>query len=176
MRPFTLLLALLATATVSLGAAVATTKRRFGDDDDNEVVESVAAGARHTPKDWGINGGKIYFDEISGEFKARPPPPKPSSSTEGRRTTKDEIKDDKQSAKISGGRGQQSGEDAARLNKVLKRRKKWRPALAASVTATEENEVEGGVGETDGEAEDNSGAAARGADDIGAKAGGAHLG
>ena len=171
MRPFLLLLAVLAAAAVSLSAAVATTKKRFGDD---ETVESGAAdGIRHTPKDWGINGGQIYFDEISGEFKARPPALTKSSLSKGRPSSQD--KDDDQSTTSQSKAGEvvssvrmrgQSNEDAARLNKVLKRRKKWRkPGVAdASLAPLGENEVEEGR-ETDGEMEEEDNGGPRGRED-----------
>jgi hypothetical protein len=149
MRPVLLQVALLAAAAVSLVAAVATTKRRFGDDDEVSVVESAAAaaGARQTPKDWGINGGQFYFDEISGEFKARPPaaaksikerPSKESQARSKEATTAEAVS----SVRVRG----QGKEQPAQLNKVLKKRIKWRkPATADGVAALgEESETEEG--------------------------------
>jgi hypothetical protein len=195
MRPCRLLLAVLAAAAVSPVSPVATTKRRFGDDDsDSAVISSAAAdsGARHTPKDWGINGGQIYFDEISGQFKARPP----GGSSVSRKSNEDEgRKDDLMSSKTGGDgregldivssvrtRGQSTEEDAGRLsNKVLKRRKKWRKTTltaASSAGDAEENEVGGGGSrdpeEGEGEEESAGSEATRArdnaADDILAKA------
>ncbi len=191
MRPCRLLLAVLAAAAVSPVSPVATTKRRFGDDDsDSAVIISAAAdsGARHTPKDWGINGGQIYFDEISGQFKARPP----GGSSVSRKSNEEEgRKDDLRSSKTGREgsdivssvrtRGQSTEEDAGRLsNKVLKRRKKWRKTTltAAPSGDAEENEVgEGGSrdpeeGEGEGESAGSEATRARdnAADDILAKA------
>jgi hypothetical protein len=191
MRPCRLLLAVLAAAAVSPVSPVATTKRRFGDDDsDSAVINSAAAdsGARHTPKDWGINGGQIYFDEISGQFKARPPG---GSSSVSRKSNEDERrKDDLRSSKTGGEgldivssvrtRGQSTEEDAGgRLsNKVLKRRKKWRKTTLTAAAASgdaEENEVGGesldpDEGEEEGAGSEATRARDNAADDILAKA------
>jgi hypothetical protein len=170
MRPCRLLLAVLAAAAVSPVSPVATTKRRYGDDDsDNAVIISAAAdsGARHTPKDWGINGGQIYFDEISGQFKARPP----GGSSVSRKSNEDERrKDDLRSSKTGGEgldivssvrtRGQSTEDEAGRLsNKVLKRRKKWRKTTLTAASASgdaEENEVGGEGSREEGEGEEES--------------------
>jgi hypothetical protein len=189
MRPCRLLLAVLAAAAISPVSPVATTKRRFGDDDnDSAAVISAAAdsGARHTPKDWGINGGQIYFDEVSGQFKARPP----GGSSVSRKSNEDEDrKDDLRSSKAGGEgldilssvrtRGQSTEDDAGRLNnKVLKRRKKWRKTTLTAAAASgdaEENEVGGGSRDPEEGEEESAGSEAtrardNAADDILAKA------